>query len=220
MAETIAQVNAAPSGDTFTILIDRVNEMANVISTIAVSVNSHVNGGITTGNGFVEGTFGARDVVANTLCGGTVETPTDLTICTNVGITDDAVFLSVGNVVVNTTDIAINGVSVSEVAGIFRFEKDTETTAANLVHSFDKLVYRGAEYIVTVEDLVDNAYQTSKVLIVHSSGNAYSTEYGVVWSNTNLGVFTSNTDSTNVNVYFTPTPANTNVSGSVTLIGV
>jgi hypothetical protein len=220
MAESIAQVNAAAGADTFTILVDRVNEMANVITTVAVTVNSHVNGGITTGNGFVEGIFGGRNLVANTIRGGTVETPGLLTITTNVAVTDAAVAVTVGDVVVNTSDITINGVSVSDVSGITKFTFDTETTATQLIHTYSKLDYRGSEYVVTVEDQNDNAHQISKILTIHDTGNSYATEYGVVWTNTNLGIYTSNADATEVRLYFTPTPANTHVSGSVTLIGV
>ena len=214
MSETITAVNTAI--DTYQTFVEKCNAAINAISTIVVSVNTHANGGLTTGNGFVEGTFGARNLVGNTMAGGTVETPGLLTITTNVESTGDTI--SIGNVAVNTTDITINGVSVSEVAGILKFTETTTGTTDQEVHTFSKIAYRGAEYTLTVKDNNANAYQINKMLLVHDTGDAYTTEYGVVYSNTYLGELSANVDATNVRVYFTPISSNTYVSGSVVLV--
>jgi len=216
MSETITAVNTAV--DTYQTFVEKCNAAINAISTIVVSVNTHANGGLTTGNGFVEGTFGARNLVGNTMAGGTVETPDLLTITTNVESTGDTI--TIGNVAVNTTDITINGVSVSEIGGLIKFTGTTSGTSDQQVYTFSKISYSGAEVTVTIKDNDANAYQINKMLVIHDTGDAYTTEYGVVYSNTYLGEMSANLDATNVRIYFTPTVANTSISGSTILVPV
>src|SRR5512143_3094348 len=127
MSETIDQINTAAGGDTWEIGIGKINQSLNAISTVVVSVNSHANGGLTSGNGFVEGTFGARNLVANTLSGGTVQTPDVLTITSNVEYTGDTV--TMGDIVINSSDITVNAVSVTRIAGLIRFTDETIGTS-------------------------------------------------------------------------------------------
>lgn len=218
MSEVIAQINTAPSGDTWDIAIGKMNQSLNAISTMVVSVNSHANGGLTTGNGYVAGVFGARDLVANTLSGGTVETPGILTISSNVAVSGDT--LEVGDIIVNSSDISINGVSITQIAGLIKFTNTTIGTTDQEISSFDKLAFRGAEYIVTVKDTNANGHQISKALVLHDSGNAYCTEFGIMYSNTILGQLSANANATFVRVYLTPTVANTTVSGSIILVDI
>jgi hypothetical protein len=214
MSETITAVNTAV--DSYQTFILKCNAAINAISTVVVSVNTHANGGLTTGNGFVEGTFGARNLVGNTMAAGTVETSGMLTITNHVASTGDTI--TIGNVAVNTTDITINGVSVSEVAGLIKFTGTTAGTSDQQVYTFSKIAYAGAEFTVTIKDDNANAYQINKMLIVHDTGDAFTTEYGVVYSNTYLGELSANIDATNVRIYFTPTIANSTISGSTILV--
>lgn len=217
MSETIAQVNASPSGDTFQIFVDQTNKAINAISTVCVTVNTHANGGLTTGNGFVEGTFGARNLVANTVRGGTVQTPGTLTVTSNVDVSGDKITL--GNVVINSTAIAVDGVELEAGGGAF-FEYQTSGTSAQIIDYFDKLTYRSAEYVISIKDNQANAYQMSKALIIHNGSvtDAQMIEYGIVYTNAAMGIISANANSTHVKLYFTPVSTNTSVKGNKNLV--
>lgn len=220
MSETIAQINTAALGDTWQIAIDKMNQSLNAISTVVVSVNSHANGGLTTGNGFVEGTFGARNLVGNTISGGTVATPGILTISSNVELSGDTV--TVGNVVINSTTIAIDGVSVALETGGAEIESATIGTSAQIIDYWDKFVYRSADYTLTIQDDNANAFQASRLLVLHDGGstNAYYSHYAVMWSNTSQGDFSANANSTHIKIYLTPTSANATIRATRGLISL
>lgn len=82
MATSIAQVNAAPGGDKFVILIQRVNQIANALSQIVLTANA--TGGITSGNSFLLGILGANVGAFSTLRGGDIGTSSTLTIVSPV----------------------------------------------------------------------------------------------------------------------------------------
>ena len=210
MSEVIAQLNVASGGDTFTISYDRINDVINAVSTVVCTVNTHANGGLTTGNGYVEGIFGGRNLCANTIRGGTVETPGLLTILTDTEFTGDTI--TIGGVVINTSGVTVNGAPIS--TGGYSFSNDTIGTSTQEVDNFDKITLRGAEYVIAVKDTNANAYQISKLLLVHDSGNAFMTQYSIIYSNTEIGVFSANANSTHCRVYLQPTIANTHVTGS------
>lgn len=210
MSYNITQINAAPSADTFQIWVDRTNEVINAISTIVVTTNTHANGGLTTGNGWVEGIFGALNLRANTISGGTVQTPGVLTLTSNLAITGGNV--TFGTVVVNTTMITIGGSNVALItdAGV---NTTTSGTTAQQVDFWDKTAYRAAEYTLTIKDNDANNHQVSRFLVLHDEGDAYYTQYAIVWSNNAQGNFSANANSTHVRVYLTPVSSNTNVKG-------
>jgi hypothetical protein len=214
MSKVITQVNAAAGADTFQIWVNKTNEVINAISTEAVTVNSHANGGLSTGNGFVEGTFGARNLVANTLRGGTVQTPGVLTISSNVSVIGNT--FSVGNVVINSSSISIDGIPTGDAP----ITANTTGTAAQVIDFWDKFIFRGADYVLTIKDQNANAFQISKLLLVHATGEAYVTEYAAAFSNTSQGEFSANANSTHIKVYLTPVSTNTYVSGTRALVEV
>jgi hypothetical protein len=215
MSQPITSVLA---NDNFQIWFNTTNQLANAVSTIAVTVNSHANGGLTTGNGFVEGTFGARNLVGNTIHGGTVATPAVLTLTSNLAVIGNTV--TVGNVVINSTGIAVAGVLLE--AGGATFAANTSGTSAQLIDYFDKIIYRSAEYLINIKDNNANAYQVSKVLVIHdgASTNAAMMEYAIVYSNTAQGVISANANSTHILVYLAPVSTNTAVKGTKLLVVV
>lgn len=218
MSETIAQVNASPGADTFQIWVDQTNKAINAISTVVVSVNTHANGGLTTGNGFVEGIFGARNLIANTFRGGTVETPSQVTLTSNLDVTGDKI--TVGDVVINSSAIVVGGI-ILETGGS-SFTTTTTGATPQVIDYFDKLTYRSADYVLSIKDNNANAYQASKILVVHDGSvtDAQMIEYGIVYTNTAMGIMSANANSTHVRVFFTPVSTNTTVKGSKTLVGL
>jgi hypothetical protein len=81
------------------------------------------------------------------------------------------------------------------------------------VDSFDLSVYRSSEYVMSVKNNTANGYQVSKLLVVHDDSNASIAEFGVISTNSTLGVFTANSNTTHVKVYLT-------LAGSVTDVQV
>lgn len=201
MSKTITSLDT--NTDTFQNWTDKTNEIITVISSEAVTANS--SGATTTGNGFVIGVFGANVIFANTsLRGGNTTVTNTLYITSNVNVSNT---LNVNTL--NVTDsLTING---SPVVSVTKISDTTSTTSAELIDQFTTTTFSGCEYIAAIKDSSANAYQMSKLLVLHDTGNSYITEYAVLISNTVLGVFSTNVDSTNCRLWLTPTVSGTTV---------
>ena len=183
----------------FEALIDKVNEVANLVSNSAVTANT--TQGLTTGNVYVDGIFSATTLSANTaLRGGNVDSSAVLTITSNVEITD--------------TELSINESVFSSI------NVQTTGTSEQIVDNFDLTAYQAAEYVVSIKDNTANGYQVSKLILLHDTGDSYVTEYGVIYSNGMLGTFSANANSTHSRLTVTPTQSDTQLKISRTLIKV
>jgi len=183
----------------FEALIDKVNEVANLVSNSAVTANT--TQGLTTGNVYVDGIFSATTLSANTaLRGGNVDSSAVLTITSNVEITD--------------TELSINESVFSSI------NVQTTGTSEQIVDYFDLTTYQAAEYVVSIKDNAANGYQVSKLILLHDTGDSYVTEYGVIYSNSMLGTFSANANSTHSRLTVTPTQSDTQLKISRTLIKV
>lgn len=183
----------------FEALIDKVNEVANLVSNSAVTANT--TQGLTTGNVYVDGIFSATTLSANTaLRGGNVDSSAVLTITSNVAITD--------------TELSINESVFSSI------NVQTTGTSEQIVDNFDLSTYQAAEYVVSIKDNTANGYQVSKLILLHDTGDSYVTEYGVIYSNSMLGTFSANANSTHSRLTVTPTQTDTQLKISRTLIKV
>jgi hypothetical protein len=199
MAKTISQINTA--SDTFQVWVDRTNDLANVVSIEVVTANNETGGALTTGNAYVNGIFSVATLSANTeLRGGNVDTSAVLTITSNVAITD--------------TELSINESVFSSI------NVQTSGTSEQIVDNFDLTTYQAAEYVVSIKDNAANGYQVSKLILLHDTGDAYVTEYGVIYSNGMLGTFSANANTTHSRLTVTPTQSNTQLKISRTLIKV
>lgn len=213
-------ISVANTGNTnsFYYWLSRTNELAHALSNYVITTDSNN----TTGNAFVNGVFSSTTLAANTaLRGGNVSTSAVLTITSNVNITGDKLtvgeisvnssVVSVGNstsnVAVNSTSISITGVSTASI------NVQTSNTDSQVIDYFNKSTYRTAEYVISLKNNSANAHQASKLLLIHDSSDAYVTEYGVLTTNTSLGTFSANANSTHCRLLFTPTAANTQIKG-------
>jgi len=199
MAKTISQINTA--SDTFQVWVNRTNDLANVVSIEVVTANNETGGALTTGNAYVNGIFSVATLSAYTgLRGGNVDTSAVLTITSNVSITD--------------TELSINESVFSSI------NVQTSGTSEQIVDNFDLTTYQAAEYVVSIKDNAANGYQVSKLILLHDTGDAYVTEYGVIYSNGMLGTFSANANVTHSRLTVTPTQSNTQLKISRTLIKV
>jgi hypothetical protein len=86
-----------------------------------------------------------------------------------------------------------------------------------LIDSFATATYSSAKYLVQIKD--GSNIQAAELLLVQDAANAYITTYGVLSSNVELGTFTANVASGNVNLFYTSTTAtNSNVKVHTTYI--
>lgn len=99
MAKAITAVNTA--ADTFQVLINRTNEIANAVSTEVVTANNDANGALTTGNAQLAGTLSVLVLAANTVRGGNVQSTLAMNVVSNVNIWQTNI-LTIGNSTVNT----------------------------------------------------------------------------------------------------------------------
>lgn len=215
---TITVANTANTSS-FYYWVTRTNELAHALSNYVVTTDSNN----TTGNAFVNGVFSATTLAANSsIRGGNTSTTTVLTVSSNLNVTGTQ--LSVGsNVVLNastisvgnsTVNVTINSSSIGIVGfSTFSINVQTSNTDSQVIDYFTLSNYRTAEYVISLKNNAANAYQASKLLMIHNDGDSFVTEYGVLSTNTSLGSFSANANSTHCRLLFTPTAANTQVKG-------
>ena len=257
MTVTVANTS---NTSTFQYWLNRTNELADAMTTKAVTIDSNT----ATGNAAVNGTFTATTLTANTaLRGGNSSTTTVLNVTSNLSINNTNILtvgnstinsvltstsLSIGNssvnatvnssqlvvstvtvngsvfvgnssqnVVINTSGISINNqlISVPTLINV-----QTSGTGSQVVDYFPLTSFRGAEYTISITDNGANAYQMSKLLIVHDTGNSQITDYGLLYTNGQLGLFTSTVNATSCILSISPYVPSTQVKATRTLIDI
>ena len=89
-------LTAVGNNQLFGTWLTRTNDMIYAFGANVVTVDTTANASWSTGNGYVNGMFGANTLYATYISGGNVATNTVLTITSNVAITSNSI-LSVGN---------------------------------------------------------------------------------------------------------------------------
>ena len=192
---TITVANTSNT-NTFEYWVNRTNELADAMTNYVVTTDSNT----ATGNAAISGTMYANAIkVGNSTVNTTFGTPNSSQI-------------SSGEYFLNA-----NGSWLTATGPISNGSVETSGTSAQIVDQFDASAIRAAEYSIHVKDNNANGYQLSKILTLHSgnsaaSGNAYTTEYGIVTSNSVLATFSANVIGANVVLKVTPTSTNTNIS--------
>lgn len=79
------------------------------------------------------------------------------------------------------------------------------TSTATTVNSFDSTVFVTGKYLVQIKQGAD--YHVAEVLLLHSGGNVYMTEYAAVYNNAIIGTLDANITGGAVNLTLTPTAA-------------
>lgn len=174
------------------------------------------------------------DVVIANVTSGTVEVLTSNTVAvsTSIAVGSNLSITTTGfrtgnstaNLQINSTGIQIsNGsgifpvlfsdtISNTEFNSKFHFSNYTTTgTTAQVIDSYDLSVVRTAEYVLSVKNNSANGFMSLKLLCVHDGSSVYGTHYGLIYSNNDLGTFTTDSNATHALLKFTPTPANTTV---------
>ena len=114
------------------------------------------------------------------------------------------------------TNLTVSGNLTSANANLTNLVATTITTTGTggqEIDSYAMSSYNSAEYVISVKDNNANNFYAAKLLTMHDTANAYITEYSVLLSNSSVGVFSANANSTHCRLLFTPTASNTQVKG-------
>lgn len=186
---TVAVANVANT-NTFDFWRNRTNELANAMSTVAVTVNSNT----ATGNAAISGRF-----IANTISVGNSTVNTVFSTANSTQQSNGQYYLNAnGNWALIRSPFISNEVT-------------TTGTGSQVLDSFLLTDYISAEYFISVKSNSTNAYHSTKILTMHNTNFAYITEFGSIISNTSVASFTVSTNSTHLIVNATPTVANTTI---------
>lgn len=195
------------SADTFGGLFTKVNNLIDFANTEVVTANNAANGAITTGKGFVIGTFGANTVVCTNLSGGNTVASGPITVTSNTTFTDSLVKVNSGVTLGANSLVHDHGLRIT-----------TSNTSTQAVDTFALASYRSAKYVVSVTDPVNSKYQVTEILVLQDGTNTYTTEYATLLSNTSLATFTSDISAGNVRLLVTPAVANVQINVARTLV--
>ena len=196
----LATVNV--NSDTFSSWISATNSAIVALQNNAVTVSSNVDGDYVYGNGFVQGVFGANTLVATNIRGG------------NVQVSTNSAINMLSNVNFTGTKAAVNGyITIGQALSTIQTTNTTTTGTSQMVlDTFATTTYRTVKYVISIKDNVANNFQATEIMLMHSGGNVYMTEYATLISNGTVGQFSSNVASGNVNLLYTPSTANTTVN--------
>ena len=90
-------------------------------------------------------------------------------------------------------------------------------TSSTVVSAFNKSVYRSAKYVVTVEN--NGEFETRECLVIHDGSNAYITEYGILFTGSDLlGDTDVQVNGSSVELTYTAVSAGAVVSVSATYV--
>ena len=116
---------------------------------------------------------------------------------------------AVGNAAITGTFTAQTFV-ISNSAGSYTISPTIYTsvnvTSAGVLTVIDSYIladFRTAEYVASVNDNTANNKYASKLLVTHDGTTSYMSEYGIMISNSNIGTFSTSTNTTHVKLEFT-----------------
>lgn len=198
MTVTIQQVS---NTNTFEFWINRTNELANAMTTVAVTTNSNT----AVGNAAVSNTFTANTLVATSVRVSNTTSNVVIIPPTTSQISSAVYYLNANG--------SWAQIDTPLIAGSFTTTGITQQEIDN----YDMSLVNAAEYYIHIKNNNANGYQATKLLTVHSgvgTTTALSTEYAVVTTNTTLGTFAVTSNGTNVKLLMTPGSTNTTVTFS------
>lgn len=197
MTVEVAQIS---NTNTFQYVFNRVNDLANAMSTKAVTTNSNT----TIGNAAITGTFTSEALNSSAL------------LLSNVASLDSAnITISAPNTVMvanGTYHLNANGSWNPIIIPITNSVFQTTGVITQEIDSYNMSDVGAVEYFIRVENNNANGYQACKIITFHNFVTAFSTEYATMVSNNILGTFSVSSNATHVQLFMSPTSSNTTVS--------
>lgn len=180
--------------------IDKINEMAYVFSTAAVTLESNTTGAVTTGNGWVNGSFAANTmIVIDGLRGGTVAAAANLTVTSNL-LTSANVWLN-GAIATVSSNVSLTGANLSITGTTATVSSNVNLTGANLSIA-------GTNTAISSNLNVTAAVTRLTGATTNVTGTTFNVSANVILSGANISITTTNA----------AISGNLNVIGSVTSI--
>jgi hypothetical protein len=115
---------------------------------------------------------------------------------------------------INTINVSLGNTSTSgigtQVIGGSSLNSSSITISSssspvsNIIASYSNLNYNCSYSIISIEDKTNLEYQISELLTLTNPIDCYSTEFGIVQTNSSLGIVTTGILGENTNIYFTP----------------
>lgn len=135
--------------------------------------------------------------------------PNTVTISPSSNTTISGQLLSVSsNVTISGNLLSTKTIAINSISDLSTISNTFASTSAVALDTFDKTVYRSAEYCIQFSYASGTVYQMTRVHVVHDGTTAYSTEFGAISSNgTNLAALTSSVSGSNVVLTVTPVVA-------------
>ena len=177
--------------NTFDYWRNRTNEMAYALTTYAVTAGSS-NAAV--GNAAITGNFNA-----NTISVGNSSVNTTIRTANTVQQSNGQYFLNA------------NGNWSLVAAPTYSSFYTTTGNTAQIIDFYEMATYNSVEYLLNVVDNNANNRLTTKLLTAHDTTVVYSSEYASMLSNSAMGSFSANANSTHVKLNFTPVSSNTTV---------
>jgi hypothetical protein len=117
-----------------------------------------------------------------------------------------------GSAYTTTSTVEINSADVgSAFTSITSSVSPTENKVLEIQATNESIRHADGAYIIAyVEDITNNDYQVSEILLIDDEFDVFMTEYGNLETSSGIGTFGANIVGKNLEVYFTPIP-NANV---------
>lgn len=142
----------------------------------------------------------------------------------SVNVVINSTSIVTGSVTVNSSMIVVGGSNVATVAALSGLGiSNTITftgTSSQVMDSISLSSTRSAEYLISANNNTANAYQVSKILVIHDGTTAYVTEYGTMYTNTSVVSISAGANATHVFINCTPVSTNTTVNFTRFALGV
>ena len=120
---------------------------------------------------------------------------------TDVQYDINSVRISIGNS--STSGVGTETFDFSSISSGYKNISSSPTPGINTISSYSS-EYQGAYYIVSVEDLTNNQYEISEIVVVNDSSEVYFSQFGVIQTNDSIGSIGATISSGNVDLTFTP----------------
>jgi len=137
----------------------------------------------------------------------------------NMGAGAGLTFIKTSNTL-NVANAVNTQVLLFPMARFNQIYANSATVSSVVLDSFFLADYRSAKYLLTIKDNTANAYQTTEILAIHNDGAAQMTEYGTIFTNTDIATFTVSTNATHMILNYAGGTANTTIKGIRELIAV
>jgi hypothetical protein len=113
----------------------------------------------------------------------------------SVSIVDTSSGINTGALTFDAGELKTSYVSISS----------SPSPTENIISTYG-LDHSGAYYFVQVEDITNNEYQCSEIVVVDDDTETTMVEFGIIETNSGLGTFGTGIGLTGTNLYFTPNP--------------